>query len=97
MSYVGFIEREEIKMSIRRMKYKKNGLDILCRVEGTGEYSEAIILIKPQGKDKYIVIGQIYKTKNLNWTHQKGVIQMVKKTWHEAATDLYAAFQVKAA
>ena len=83
-------------MSIRRMKYKKNGLDMLCRVHGSGEYSEAIILIKPQGEDKYIVIGQIYKTKNLNWTHQKGVIQMVKKTWHEAAKDLYAAFQVEA-
>ena len=84
-------------MSIRRMEYKKNGYDIRCRVEGSGEYSEAIILIKPKGEDKYIVIGQIYKTKNLNWTHQKGVIQMVKKSWHEAAKDLYAAFQKEAA
>jgi len=84
-------------MSIRRMEYKKNGYDIRCRVEGSGDYAEAIILIKPQGEDKYIVIGKIYKTKNLNWTHQKGVIQMVKKSWHDAAKDLYAAFQVEAA
>jgi hypothetical protein len=84
-------------MSIRRMEYKKNGLDIRCRVEGSGEYSEGLILWKSYGDDKYIVIGKIYKTKNLNWTHQKGVIQMVKKSWHEAAKDLYAAFQVEAA
>ena len=31
-------------MSIRRMEYKKNGFDIRCRVEGSGEYAEGIIL-----------------------------------------------------
>ena len=84
-------------MSIRRMKYNKNGLDILCRVYGSGEYSEAMILIKPEGKTAYIVIGQIYKTNNLNWTHQKGVIPMVKQSWHDAAKKLYAVSQVEAA
>ena len=84
-------------MSIRRMKYNKNGLDILCRVYGSGEYSEAMILIKPEGKTAYIVIGQIYKTNNLNWTYQKGVIPMVKQSWHDAAKNLYAVFQKEAA
>ena len=93
-------------MSIRRMKYKKNGLDIHCRVEGSGEYSEAIILIKPQGEDKYIVIGKIYKTTTAacgttrdtaTWHHRKGESPITKKSWHEAAKDLYAAFQKEAA
>jgi len=84
-------------MSIRRMKYNKNGLDMLCRVYGSGEYSEAMILVKPEGKTAYIVIGQIYKTKNLNWTHQKDVIPMVKQSWHDAAKNLYAVFQKEAA
>ena len=90
-------------MSIRRMKYKKNGLDMLCRVHGSGEYSEAIILIKPQGEDKYIVIGQIYKTKNLNWTVNKdrsptpSIFLSLSKSWVVCAKELYAAFQKEAA
>ena len=84
-------------MSIRRMKYKKNGFDMLCRVHGSGEYSEATILIKLQGEDKYIIIGEIYKTTNLNWTHQKGVNQINKKSWHDSAKDLYTVFQKEAA
>jgi hypothetical protein len=62
MSYMLVIEREENKMSIRRMEYKKNGYDIRCRVEGSGEYAEGLILWKSYGDDKYIVIGKIYKT-----------------------------------
>ena len=94
-------------MSIRRMEYKKNGLDILCRVEGTGEYSEGIILIKPKGEDKYIIIGRITADfvvapcgvlKNeLTWRPVQKQKSLTKKTWHEAATDLYAIFQGEAA
>ena len=75
---------------------------MLCRVEGTGEYSEAIILIKPQGEDKYIVIGKIYKTKNLNWTVNKdrsptpSISLSLSKSWVVCAKELYAAFQVEA-
>ena len=31
------------------------------------------------------------------WHHVKGASPITKKSWHEAAKDLYAAFQVEAA
>ena len=95
MKYIVF--RKDYQMSIRRMEYNKNGLDMRCRVEGSGEYSRALILVKAEGSPFYIVIGKIYKTKNLNWTHQKGVIPMVKQSWHDAAKKLYAVSQEEAA
>lgn len=55
-------------VAIRKMKYQKDGLDLRARVYGSKEYSEAIILIKPEGHKHYEVLGQIYKTRNLNWT-----------------------------
>jgi hypothetical protein len=108
MSYVGFIEREEIKMSIRRMEYKKNGYDIRCRVEGSGDYAVGIVLWKSyaHADDRYIVIGEIYKTTTAacgttrdtaTWHHVKGESPINKKSWHEAAKDLYAAFRKEAA
>ena len=91
-------------MSIRRMEYKKNGFDIRCRVEGSGEYAEGLILYKRYGEDHYILIGKIYKTTTApcgttrdtqTWHHVRGESPVTKKSWHEAARDLYAAFSKK--
>jgi hypothetical protein len=93
-------------MSIRRMEYKKNGFDIRCRVHGSGEYAYADILWKKYGEDHYTYIGLIYYTTTapcgttrdtLTWHHVKGESPVNKKSWHEAAKDLYAAFQKEAA
>ena len=93
-------------MSIRRMVYKKNGYDIRCRVEGSGDYAEGLILWKSYGDDKYIVIGKIYKTTTAacgttrdtaTWHHVKGASPITKKSWHEAAKDLYQVFRKEAA
>ena len=53
-------------MTIRRMKYNKYGLDIICHVVGTFnheyyQYAYAEILFKPYGEENYIPIGKIYK------------------------------------
>jgi hypothetical protein len=93
-------------MSIRRMEYKKNGFDIRCRVEGSGEYAEGLILWKRYGEDHYTVIGTIYKTTTApcgttrdtpTWHHVKGESPIMKTKWHEAAIKLYDAFRKKEA
>jgi hypothetical protein len=93
-------------MAIRRMKYQKNGFDILCRVEGTGDYAEGLILWKSYGDDKYIAIGKIYKTTTgacgttrdtATWHHVRGESPLDKRSWHDAAKKLYDLFKKEAA
>tara|TARA_B100000497_G_C7318152_1_gene212770 strand:+ start:84 stop:353 length:270 start_codon:yes stop_codon:yes gene_type:complete len=88
------------------MEYKKNGFDIRCRVEGSGEYAEGLILWKSYGEDHYTLIGTIYKTTTMacgttrdttTWHHVKGASPINKKSWHEAAKDLYTVFRKKEA
>ncbi|WED25102.1 hypothetical protein CRP902_gp06 [Roseobacter phage CRP-902] len=94
-------------MSIRRMKYTKNGFDIICRVHGSGtEYAYADILYKKYGEDHYTYIGLIYYTTTApcgtsrdtpTWHHVKGESPIMKTKWHEAAIKLYDAFCKKEA
>ena len=89
------------------MEYKKNGFDIRCRVHGSGtEYAYADILYKKYGEDHYTYIGLIYYTTTTpcgttrdtpTWHHVRGESPITKKSWHEAARDLYAAFKKEAA
>jgi len=90
--------------AIRKMKYQKNGYDIMARVHGTGEYAEALILWKFYGDDTYTPIGKIYKTTTAacgttrdtaTWHHKFGESPMYKKSWHEAAGDLASEFLKK--
>lgn len=91
-------------MSIRRMKYKKNGFDIICSVQGSGDFAEAEILYKPYGEDQYVYIGEIYKTTTAacgttrdtaTWHHVRAESPILKTKWHEAAIKLYSAFKKK--
>ena len=93
-------------MSIRRMKYNKNGFDIICRVHGSGEYSWADILWKSYGENQYQYIGRIYKVSTMacgttrdtaTWHHVKGESPMHKKSWQDAAKDLFKSFKKEAA
>ena len=93
-------------MAIRRMKYQKNGFAILCRVEGTGDYAEGLILWKSYGDDKFIAIGKIYKTTTVacgttrdtaTWHHVRGESPLDKRSWHDAAKKLYDLFKKEAA
>lgn len=89
-------------MSIRRMKYTKNEFDIICRVHGSGtEYGYADILWKKYGEDHYTYIGLIYYRNTdqgvPSWHHVKGESPTTKKSWHDAAKDLFSAFSKKEA
>ena len=96
-------ERKEPAMSYNRiMKYNKNGFDIIAKVFGAGEGAFAHVLYKPYGEDKYINIGKIFKTTTaacgtnrdaLTWHHVEAASPINKKSWHEAAKDLFTVYK----
>jgi len=88
------------------LTYNKNGFDIKATVTGTGYDAVADVMYKPYGEAEYLEIGQIYKTTTMacgttrdaaTWHHVKASSPMYKKTWYEAAADLYCAFRKEAA
>jgi hypothetical protein len=88
-------------MSTLNPKYETKGFDIICRVHGSGEYAYADILWKKYGEDHYTYIGLIYYTTTdqdvPTWHHVKGESPITKKSWHDAAKDLFSAFSKKEA
>ena len=90
----------------KALTYNKNGYDIRAVVTGTGYDAVAEVMYKPYGEDEYLNIGQIYKTTTMacgttrdtaTWHHVRAASPMHKKTWYEAAADLYRAFRKEAA
>lgn len=82
----------------RTMTYNKNGYDIKAVASGSGDNAVAQIMYKPYGSDEYVNIGQIYQIltgacgttrDTLTWSHAQVATILTKKSWHEAAVDLY--------
>jgi len=87
------------------LTYSKNGFDIKATVTGTGYDTVADVMYKPYGEEDYLQIGQIYKTTTGacgttrdtgTWHHVKGASPFSKKSWHEAAKNLYQVFRKSA-
>ncbi len=88
------------------LKYTQKGYDITAIVSGAGFDAYAEIMYKPYGSDEHVAIGRIYKTTTAacgttrdtaTWHHVKSESPINKKSWHEAAKDLYSAFRKEAA
>lgn len=89
-------------MTQRTLTYIKNGFDIKAIVSGKGENAVANVMYKPYGAEDYINIGQIYQIltgacgttrDTLTWNHVEVATVLNKKSWHEAAKDLYTAYR----
>ena len=88
----------------RTLKYNKNGFDILCDI--SSEFDGGEVMYKPYGSDEYVAIGRIYKTTTgacgttrdtATWHHRYAESPITKKSWHQAAKDLYSDFRKEAA
>jgi len=84
------------------LKYTQKGYDITAIVSGTGFDAFAEIMYKPYGAEEYLEIGKIYKTTTgacgtardtSTWHHRYAESPIAKKSWHEAAKDLYSDFR----
>jgi hypothetical protein len=91
-----------MEMTTRYMKYNKNGFDIKAVVNGSGEGAVADILYRPFGENVYMHIGKIYQIytaacgttrDTLTWSEREVATVINKKSWHEAAKDLYRSIK----
>lgn len=90
----------------KALTYNKSGYDIKAIVTGAGCDAVAEIMYKPYGEAEYLQIGRIYKTTTgacgttrdtATWHHRYAESPITKKSWHEAAKDLYSDFRKEAA
>lgn len=85
-------------MALKTRTYKKNGFDIEAVPHGNERFE---ILYRPYGEKDYVFIGEIHLTTTApcggtrqatTWSTSPTNSPIFKKSWHEAAKDLYSEF-----
>jgi hypothetical protein len=85
-------------MALKTRTYKKNGFDIEAVPAGNERFG---ILYRPYGEKDYVFIGEIHLTTTApcggtrqatTWSTSPTNSPIFKKSWHEAAKDLYSEF-----